>query len=162
MLSSGYANAATVSAAYPTGTLNVTGTVLDKGCTINAKDFVIQLPPVVNTAFTAAGDMGEKSTAVPFTLTGCPTGRTMSFIVTGTVGSNANTFKIDAGTNKATGVDLILYNGTGMIRPNFNHTLTLDSSGNYTSTFSALLRSNVAAVTAGAVDTVVTYTLAYN
>lgn len=159
---SGFANAASVAASYPSGTLNVTGTILEKACTWSTKDFVIQFPPTQTTAFTAVGDMGPKSDPVNFTLTGCPTTGATSLTVTGTAGTTAATFKVDAGTGKASGVDFILYNGISILRPNFASTISVDTSGNYSSSLTAQLRTNAATVTAGALDTTLTYTIAYN
>ena len=159
---SGFANAASVAASYPSGTLNVTGTILEKACTWSTKDFVIQFPPTQSTAFTAVGDMGPKSDLVNFTLTGCPTTGQATITVAGTAGANANTFKIDTGTGKATGVDFYLYSGGSLFRANNPAVISVDSSGNYSSSMAVQLRANAATVTAGSLDTTLTYTIAYN
>lgn len=159
---SGFANAAPVAASYPSGTLNVTGTILEKACTWSTKDFVIQFPPTQSTAFTAVGDLGPKSELVNFTLTGCPTTGQATITVAGTAGALATSFKVDPGTGKATGVDFILYTGGSLFRPNFPTVINIDSSGNYNSNMSVQLRANATTVTAGALDTTLTYTIAYN
>lgn len=159
---SGFANAASVAASYPSGTLNVTGTILEKACTWSTKDFVIQFPPTQSTAFTAVGDTGPKSELVTFTLTGCPTTGQALITVAGTAGANVNTFKVDTGTGKATGVDFYLYTGGSLFRPNNPTVINIDSSGNYSSNMAVQLRANAATVTAGALDTTLTYTIAYN
>ena len=166
MVSSAQTYAATVAEAImPTGTLNISGKILDKGCTLEAKDLVIQLKPVVATAFTAIGDLGPKSDPVNFNLTGCPANSTLTFTVAGTRGVAVMTFATATESTNSSGLDFILYgptSPTGYIFPNTPISLTTDSSGNYAGTISAQLRSNVAAPTAGKVDTTLTYTLAYN
>lgn len=166
MMSSVQTNAATIAgAAMPSGTLNISGKILDKGCTLEAKDLIIQLKPVVATEFTAIADLGPKSDPVNFNLTGCPANSTLSFTVAGTRGTAIMTFATATESTNSTGLDFILYgptSPTGYIFPNTPISLTTDSSGNYTGTISAQLRSNVAAPTAGKVDTTLTYTLAYN
>lgn len=149
----------------PTGTVNIAGKIIDKGCTFEAKDLVIQLTPVVISSFTAAGDTGPKSDPVDFKLTGCPANATLSLTIQGTVGASASTFAIATESTNATGFDFILYgpaSTTAIMRPNTAINLTPDASGNYNGTFGAQLRSKVAAPTAGKIDTTLTYTLAYN
>ncbi|WP_072129019.1 fimbrial protein [Kluyvera genomosp. 1] len=159
-------NAAEVtSPVMPTGTLNIAGKILDKGCTFEAKDFIIQLTPVVISSFTAVGDTGPKSDPVDFKLTGCPVSSTLTLTVQGTQGAVVSTFATATESTNATGFDFVLYGpttATSIIRPNIAVTLTPDSSGNYSGTLSAQLRSKVAAPTAGKIDTTLTYTLAYN
>lgn len=159
-------NAAVVtSPAMPTGTLNIAGKIIDKGCTFEAKDLVIQLTPVVISSFTATGDTGPKSDPVDFKLTGCPANTPLTFTVQGTAGANSIVFATATDSTNATGFDFFLYgptSDTAYIRPNAAVTLTPDSSGNYSGTISAQLRTKVAAPTAGKIDTTLTYTLAYN
>ncbi len=166
MMASGHANAASVASPdMPTGTVNIAGKIIDKGCTIEAKDLIIQLTPVVISSFTAAGDTGPKSDPVDFKLTGCPANSTMSLTVQGAQGATALTFATAKESTNATGFDFILYGlsaTTTVLRPNTAVVLTPDASGNYTGTISAQLRTNVAAPTAGKIDTTLTYTLAYN
>jgi type 1 fimbria pilin len=166
MMASGYANAATVaSPAKPTGTVSIAGKILDKGCTFEAKDLVIQLTPVVISSFTAVGDMGPKSDPVNFNLTGCPANTALTFTVQGTKGANTLVFATATDSTNATGLDFFLYGPateTSYIRPNMAQTLTPDSSGNFSGKIYAQLRSNTATVTAGKIDTTLTYTLAYN
>ncbi|HEP1894422.1 TPA: type 1 fimbrial protein [Kluyvera cryocrescens] len=159
-------NAAVVtSPAMPTGTLNIAGKIIDKGCTFEAKDFVIQLTPVVISTFTAVGDQGPKSDPVDFKLTGCPANTPLTFTIQGATGASATLFATATESTNATGFDFVLYGPsttTSPIRPNIAVTLTPDASGNYNGTLSAQLRSKVAAPTAGKIDTTLTYTLAYN
>ncbi|EDV0263700.1 type 1 fimbrial protein [Salmonella enterica subsp. salamae] len=159
-------NAAAVSSPdMPTGTVNIAGKIIDKGCTFEAKDLIIQLTPVAISSFTAAGDTGPKSDPVDFKLTGCPANSTLSLTVQGTVGASPLTFATATESTNATGFDFILYGPstvTSFVRPNTAINLTPDASGNYSGTFSAQLRSTVAAPTAGKIDTTLTYTLAYN
>lgn len=168
MISSAQTHAATVSnITMPTGTLNITGKIIDKGCTFDAaaKDLVIELKPVALTSFTTAGDMGPKSDPVDFKLTGCPLNSTLSLTVQGTTGANALVFATATGTTNATGFDFFLYGPTAagtILRPNTAVTLTPDASGNYSGALYAQIRAKVAAPTAGKLDTTLTYTLAYN
>ena len=168
MMSSAQTHAATVAnITMPTGTLNITGKIIDKGCTFDAaaKDLVIQLKPVALTSFTAVGDLGPKSDPVDFKLTGCPLNSTLTLTVQGTAGASAFMFATATGTTNTTGFDFILYgpaSATAPIRPNTAVTLTPDASGNYSGALYAQIRSKVAAPTAGKIDTTLTYTLAYN
>ncbi len=165
MMASGHANAADVAASpYPTGTLNISGKILDKGCTFEAKDMVIQLAPVQNSDFTAVSDLGPKSDPVNFNLTGCPANSTLKFTVAGTAGATTSSFKIATATNSATGFDILLYGpeADGIVTPNTAKTLTTDSSGNYSGTLAARITSNSTTHKVGIVDTTFTYTLAYN
>lgn len=159
-------NAAVVtSPAMPTGTLNIAGKIIDKGCTFEAKDLVIQLKPVVISSFTAAGDTGPKSDPVDFKLTGCPLNSTLTMTVQGTAGASALVFATATDSTNATGFDFFLYGPTSTttpIRPNTAVTLTPDASGNYRGELYAQIRAKVAAPTAGKIDTTLTYTLAYN
>ncbi|EPJ0597170.1 fimbrial protein [Enterobacter roggenkampii] len=166
MISVPQVNAATVeSAAMPSGALNITGKILDKGCNFEAKDVVIQLKPVVITSFTAVGDMSPKSDAVPFKLTGCPANSTMTFTVQGTVGTSAALFAVAKESTNSASFDIVLYGLTStsaIIRPNTALKLTTDASGNYSGVLAAQMRANVAAPVAGKVDTTLTYSLVYN
>ena len=166
MMSSAQTNAADVAATpMPAGTLNITGKIIDKGCTFEAKDLVIQLKPVVVTAFTASGDLGPKSDPVDFKLTGCPVNSTMNLTVQGTAGASALLFATATESTNATGFDFFLYgpaSATTVLRPNTAVTLTPDASGNYSGTLYAQIRSKTAAPKAGTIDTTLTYTLAYN
>lgn len=165
MISSGHAAAADVPAAVmPTGTLNISGKILDKGCTFEAKDMIIQLAPVEQKKFTAAGDLGPKSNAVNFNLTGCPANSTLTFTVAGTAGVRTSSFAVTAGATSATGFDILLYGPDADVSllPNVAKTLTTDSSGNYSGALSAQITSNSTTLKAGIVDTTLTYTLAYN
>lgn len=165
MMASGHANAADVAASVmPSGTLNISGKILDKGCTFNAKDVVIQLAPVENAKFTAVGDLGPKSDAVSFNLTDCPANSTLKFTVAGTAGTTTSSFKIASDTNSATGYDILLYGPEtdGIITPNSAKTLTTDSTGAYSGTLAARITLNSTTHTVGTVDTTFTYTLAYN
>ena len=165
MMASGHVTAADVPAAVmPTGTLTINGKILDKGCTFEAKDMVIQLAPVEVKKFTASGDLGPKSDAVNFNLTGCPANSTLTFTVAGTAGVQTSSFAITSGATNATGFDILLYgpNADASLIPNIAKTLTTDSSGNYSGALTAQITSNTTATTAGIVDTTLTYTLAYN
>lgn len=166
IISSAQTHAATVtSPAVPTGTLNIAGKILDKGCDFITKNFIIQLTPVVISSFTAAGDTGPKSDPVDFKLTGCPANTTLTLTVQGTAGASPATFATATESSNATGFDFILFgpsSATAIIRPNYAITLTPDASGNYSGILSAQLRSKVAVPTAGKIDTTLTYTLAYN
>lgn len=165
MMASGHANADEVAASpYPTGTLNISGKILDKGCTFEAKDMVIQLAPVKNTDFINIGDLGPKSDPVNFNLTGCPANSTLKFTVTGTAGATTSSFKINSATNSAGGFDILLYGPEtdGIVTPNTAKTLTTDSSGNYSGTLAARITTNSLTHSVGIVDTTFTYTLAYN
>ncbi|WP_432700272.1 fimbrial protein [Kluyvera cryocrescens] len=168
MISSAQTHAATVSnITMPTGTLNITGKIIDKGCTFDAaaKDLVIQLKPVALTSFTAVGDLGPKSDPVDFKLTGCPLNTTLSLTVQGTAGALPTTFATATGTTNTTGIDFILFGPVSAsvpIKPNAAITLTPDASGNYSGALYAQIRSKVATPTAGKIDTTLTYTLAYN
>lgn len=87
-------NAAVVtSPAMPTGTLNIAGKIIDKGCTFEAKDFVIQLTPVVISTFTAVGDQGPKSDPVDFKLTGCPANTPPDLYDSGCYGGFSDAFR---------------------------------------------------------------------
>lgn len=166
MMASGHANAASVASPdMPTGTVNIAGKIIDKGCTIEAKDLVIQLTPVVISSFTAVGDLGPKSDPVDFKLTGCPANVTTTLTVQGTQGATLITFATAAESTNAKGLDFILYgpdSATSFIRANTAVTLTPDTSGNYNGKIYAQLRSNTATPTTGKIDTTLTYTLAYN
>lgn len=165
LIASAHAIAADIPASVmPTGTLNISGKILDKGCTFEAKDMVIQLAPVEYRKFTAAGDLGPKSNPVNFNLTGCPANSTLTFTVAGTSGTSTSSFAITAGATSATGFDILLYgpNTDVEVVPNVAKTLTTDGSGNYSGVFTAQIKSNSTTLKPGIIDTTLTYTLAYN
>ena len=166
MILSADANAAAVtSPVMPTGTLNITGKIIDKTCEMAVKDFIVQLPPVVTSSFTAVGDTGPKSDPVDFKLTGCPANTSLSLTIQGTQGALVSTFATATESTNATGFDFILTGiplTSSFILPNRAIAVTPDASGNFSGTLSGYLRSKVATPTAGKIDTTLTYTLAYN
>ncbi|UGS41328.1 fimbrial protein [Pseudocitrobacter corydidari] len=165
MMASGHANAAEVAASVmPTGMLNISGKIIDKGCTLQVKDMVIQLAPTTSRSYTAVGDMGPKSDPINLELTGCPANTALSFSVAGTAGQTTSSYSMATETTNAKGFDIFLY-GPGddtLLAPNTKKTLTTDSSGNFNGQMTARVVSYMTSPSVGLLDTVFTYTLAYN
>jgi major type 1 subunit fimbrin (pilin) len=156
------------------GTITFNGKVLSSTCTVsNASGGVVTvtLPDVVKTAFTTSGSTAGL-TPFSLNLTGCPT--TPSGVVVGaTFTGNSN---IDGTTgaiqNPTTAgysnVEVQMTNASGSTPFNLNTTpnpvsTSIDGSGNATLSYAArYYQPTSTAITAGTVNTSVTFTLTYN
>jgi type 1 fimbria pilin len=164
LLASGAANADVASnQTLPTGTLNISGTITSDSCTVVTPDVVIELPPQDLSVFTAKNTWGSITT-VPFNLTGCPVGSTVSLTLAGTMGVNVLSYLPDAAATTATGFNYRIYVGssTSPIVINSTSTLTPDANGDVISSIGAQLSQSGTSVTAGSVGLTMAYTLAYN
>lgn len=151
------------------GNITITGKVIAPTCTVsNAVGGIVSvnLPTVLTTAF--SGSVGSTTGATPFslTLTGCPTNPAGVQVAAQLTGANIAT---DGNlTNTASGgsnVEVQLTNASGtainLKTTPTPVTATVNSSGNATLSYQAQYYAAVAAVSSGAVQTSVQYTLTY-
>ena len=152
------------------GTITINGKVLSSTCTVSnasAGNVAVTLPDVVYSAFTASGSVAGL-TPFSLNLTGCPT--TPSGVVVAAQFSGAN---IDAATGalkNGTGtsnVEVQLTNSSGTaINLSTNPTpvnATISGTGTATLSYQAqYFQPSATAITAGTVNTSVSFTLTYN
>ncbi|MBU6477413.1 MAG: type 1 fimbrial protein [Xanthomonadaceae bacterium] len=156
--------------AAPDGTINITGKVIAPTCSVsNANSGIVSvnLPTVLTSAF--SGSVGSTTGATPFALalTGCPTNPSGVQVAAQFSGSNISATDGNLLNTAASGsnVEVQLTNGTGTAI-NLSTTpkpvaATIDASGNATLNYQAQYYAAVGAVTGGAVQTSVQYTLTY-
>lgn len=152
------------------GTITITGKVVAPTCSVsNASGGIVtvNLPTVLTTAF--SGSVGSTTGATPFSLvlTGCPTnpsGVTVAAQFSGAniSGTDGNLVNTAAGGSN---VEVQLTNSAGTAI-NLSSTptpvsATIDASGDATLSYKAQYYAAVAAVSSGAVQTSVQYTLTY-
>lgn len=157
------------------GTLTITGTVSAAGCTINAgtTDITIAVPASFVSDYTSVGQEGSASDATEGTLslTACPAADTaVAVTVTGTADDdNTSLFKLGSDTDSggAGGIGLKLTLGGDAITPNtateyYAVSDLGDGTYGWSKDFVVTPVTTSATVTAGTLDTSLTYTLAYN
>lgn len=154
------------------GSIKFTGTLFANGCTVATPNVTVRVPISLVGDYSSAGTAGPTSTASDgsVSLTNCPQGITVAFTVTGTPDStNPALFQVKTGVGQATGVGLKLQmdSETGSISPNgstsYYPTTDLGGSLGYglKKNFRVTPVSTAATVTAGKLDTSLTFTLAY-
>lgn len=154
------------------GTINVTGTVYESGCTVTASNVTVRVPTSFVADYAAAATSGPTSDASDGTvaLTGCPAGMTVAFTIKGTPDTiTPALFQVTPGTGQATGVGLQLKmdSETAAIAPagTTGYYSTTDQGGatgfGVTKHFRVTPVSTMAAVTAGKLDTSLTFDLVY-
>ena len=152
------------------GTISITGKVIAPTCSVSnatAGNLSVNLPTVLTSAF--SGSVGSTTGATPFdlALTGCPTnpsGVQVAAQFSGT-GINATDGNLTNTAASGSNVEVQLTNSAGTAI-NLNTTptpvaATIDASGNATLNYQAQYYAAVAAVTGGAVQASVQYTLTY-
>lgn len=155
------------------GTINITGTISAAGCTINAgtSDIALHIPASFIADYTAAGQEGTSSDAGALSLTACPSADTsVAITVSGTADDiDSSLFKLgnDSASGGASGIGLKLVLGGDNITPNtatqYYAVADLgDGTYGWSKDFVVTPVSTSATVTAGTLDTSVTYSLAYN
>lgn len=87
--------ATAAAATLPTGTINITGTILDKGCTLKTQNLTINLTATQISDYSAVGATGPMSEVAPLELTDCPANISIAMTVAGTVASTADFFAVD-------------------------------------------------------------------
>lgn len=163
LLTSGTVNAAVVASnqVMPTGTLNVTGTILDTACVIETPDVVIQFPAQQLDAFTTASSYSP-TVNVPFNLSHCPKNATVTMTMAGTQGASAAYYLPDAAVTTTTGLQFRMLFNNATWQVNSTKTLIPDANGDVSAQLGAQVFQTGANPTAGTMGATLTYTLAYN
>lgn len=154
------------------GSINITGNVYANGCTVATPSVTVRVPMSMVADYTAVGTSGETSSASDgeVSLTNCPQGMSVAFTVNGQADTTDPTlFQVTPGTGKATGVGLKLQmdSETSSIVPNSTteYYSTTDQGGTngygLVKHFRVTPVSTATAVTAGLLDTNLTFTVSY-
>lgn len=149
------------------GTLNITGTVIATGCTVDAASIAapVALGDLQASAFTAVGDISEKKD-ITINLTECPVTQS-GVMMTATGATDATNSELLglSGDSVATGLGIALYNKGGALIPMNSASVAapIDAeTGVATINLEAAAMATSASVTGGDFTATTNFTLTYN